>query len=375
MSLKGPGIFLAQGLGKEGWGSLEECAKSAAALGYKGMQLPLWDKRAIDLEYAAVSPKYCEELQQICTDAGCPIVELANHCEWQLVRSCPTYTSLHSWVAPKELDTEHGKQEALAQWAQRRAMLSVDAAANFGFDRVGGFSGSSIFQFVYPWPQRPPGLVAAAFNALAAAWMPIFEHADMKGVDVCFELHPGEDLMDGDTFNLFLRYVKNHPRCNILLDLSHMVLAGMTNDNMRGFIRENAKRIKMFHVKDGEFNPRPGGGVYSSYNGWKDRQGRFRSLGDGHINYAEVFALLQDLDLDLWAILEWECCLKGWKQGVREGAQYIQSWMDAIPAPERSAVEPHDDGAFDDFAQANVNRALIAHILGIPEDEVNTVAA
>lgn len=253
-SVKGPAVFLAQGYGKANWKTLKECATTAASLDYKGLQAHLWNGGPVDLELAAGSKAYCEDLQAIASGAGCPIVELANHCDWQLVRCAPAYLKLHQWPAPEHL---HGNATALAEWASTRAKMSVAAARNFGFDRVGGFSGTSIFHLVYPWPQRPKGLVEAAFRALAKAWLPIFDYAEKLGVDVCFELHPGEDLMDGDTFNQFLSYIKHHSRCNILLDLSHMVLGGMTNRHMLGFISTNKDRIRMFHVKDGEFIPTP----------------------------------------------------------------------------------------------------------------------
>lgn len=374
MRLQGPAVFLAQGYGKKGWKTLEECAHSAAELGYRGMQVQLWNGGPIDLEKAAASPAYCDELQGIATRAGCPIVSLANHCDTQLVQLAPQDAKLHAWPAPAEL---RGNVKGLREWAHRRALLSVDATANFGFDRFAAFSGSSIFDRIYPWPQRPAGLVEAAFNLLASAWLPVFEAAEKRNVNVCFELHPGEDLMDGDTFNRFLPYVEHHPRCCILLDLSHMVLAGMTNRNMLDFIEENSGRIRMFHVKDGEFVPTAGGGAYGSFNPWNKRQGRFRSTGDGQIDYAGVFEKLRQKATDIdWAVLEWEDCAgKGWRQGVREGAQYIQAWLDGRTPPAQTAAEPHDDGAFDDFAQADVDRDLIAELLGIYPQEVNTTAA
>lgn len=369
-NLKGPGVFLAQGWGKPGWQTLEESARTAASLGYRGLQCHLWNGGPIDLELAAASTAYCDKLQDVATKAGCPIVELANHCDWQLVRCAPAYLKLHQWPAPKSI---HGNAVALAAWGQQRAKLSVAAAKNFGFSRVGGFSGSSIFHLVYPWPQRPKGLVEAAYHALSKAWMPVFDFADQLDVDVCFELHPGEDLMCGGTFNAFLPYVKNHPRCNILMDLSHMVLAGMKMTQMLGFITANAGRIKMAHIKDGEFVPTPEGGVYSSYYPWNKRQGRFRSLGDGQIDYAAVIALLQSLGLDLWAILEWEDCAgKGWNQGVREGAKFIQAWMDGTEAPAQTPAEASSD-VFDDFAGGGEDFDLLSEILGIPKGDVEVI--
>lgn len=367
--LKGPAIFLAQGFGKEGWKTLEECAKTAGSLRYEGMQLPLWVGDLINLNTAAMSTTYCQQLLGKAKEAGCPIVEVANHVETQLVRCTPAYQKLFDGFGPEQF---RGNPQAMLAWAQERALLSVRAAKNLGLDRVAAFSGTSIFHLMYPWPQRPAGLVQAAMNALAKAWLPVFNLGEELGVDICFELHPGEDLHDGDSFELFLRYVGNHPRCKILLDLSHFVLAGMTMENMLDYIQNFKDRIRMFHVKDAEFNPTAGGGAYGSFNDWGKRQGRFRSTGDGQIDYLSVFNLLAELGLELWATVEWEDCAgKGWNQGVEEGAEYVNCWLAGHEGPLRISARPHSDGAFDDFAASKVNTALIADILGIPENEVN----
>lgn len=371
--LKGPAIFLAQGWKKPGWTTLEECARTAASLGYKGLQGFLWGGGPIDVELAAQSTTYCEDIQATATGAGCSIVELADHCDSQLVSCSPTYARLHAWPAPEAIRRD---RKAVKEWAQERAKNVVRATRNFGFDRVAMFSGTYLFPFLYPWPQRPQGLVEAGFNALAKDWLPILDLADQLGVDLCYELHPGEDLMCGDTFNRFLPYVKNHPRCKILLDLSHMVLAGMKMEHMLSYIDSNAARIGMMHVKDGELCPNGGGAVYSGYNSWPKRQSRFRSLGDGQISYAEVFALLKQLGLDLWATVEWEDCAgKGWAQGVREGAAYVQAWLDGTAEPAQTGPEPGATETFDDFASTgSPDVELIADLLGLDPADVNTTA-
>ncbi len=50
-TIKGPAIFLAQFLGDEApFNSLESITKWAGDLGYKGVQIPVWDPRVFDLE-------------------------------------------------------------------------------------------------------------------------------------------------------------------------------------------------------------------------------------------------------------------------------------------------------------------------------------
>jgi sugar phosphate isomerase/epimerase len=132
--------------------------------------------------------------------------------------------------------------------------------------------------FVYPWPQRPAGLVDTAFTELANRWKPILDSFDEAGVNVGYELHPGEDLFDGITFEMFLEKVNNHPRAGINYDPSHFLLQQLDYLQFIDFYHE---RIYAFHVKDAEFNPSGKQGVYSGYQGWVNRAGRFRSLGDG----------------------------------------------------------------------------------------------
>ena len=96
------------------------------------------------------------------------------------------------------------------------------ASENLGLTAHATFSGSLLWPFVYPWPQRPSGLVEEGFGELAKRWMPILNKFDEVGVDVCYEIHPGEDLHDGITFERFLEATNNHPRVNMLYDPSHL---------------------------------------------------------------------------------------------------------------------------------------------------------
>ena len=117
---------------------------------------------------------------------------------------------------------------------------------------MASFSGSLMFHTMYPWPQRPLGLVDAGFKELAKRWVPILDHAKDKGVQICYEIHPGEDLHDGITFERFLAATKNHPSVKMLYDPSHFILQQLDYLQYIDFYHDY---IKMFHVKDAEFNP------------------------------------------------------------------------------------------------------------------------
>ncbi|MEX2396367.1 MAG: sugar phosphate isomerase/epimerase, partial [Balneolales bacterium] len=169
--------------------------------------------------------------------------------------------------------------------------------------------------------------------------------------DVCYELHPGEDLHDGATFERFLEATNNHSRANILYDSSHFLLQQL--DYLQ-FIDIYHERIKMFHVKDAEFNPDGRSGIYGGYQGWVDRPGRFRSLGDGQTDFGGIFSKLSQYGFDGWAVLEWECCIKHPEQGAIEGAQFISDHIMRVT-----------EKAFDDFAGAGADKELNKKILGL----------
>ena len=347
--MKGPAIFLAQfAQDRPPFNSLGAIAKWAASLGYKGIQVPTWDNRLFDLDKAAASKTYCDEVAGICDTAGVVITELSTHLQGQLVAAHPAYGEMFDQFAPDEV---RGDEVAKAEWASSQLVKAAAASANFGLTAHATFSGALLWHTFYPWPQRPAGLVDAGFLELARRWRPILDAFDDAGVDACFELHPGEDLHDGATFERFLDAVNNHARANILYDPSHFVLQQL---EYLQFIDIYHERIKAFHVKDAEFNPSGRAGVYGGYLDWTARPGRFRSLGDGQIDFRAIFSRFAQYAFDGWAVLEWECCLKHPEQGAAEGAPFIADHMIRVT-----------DKAFDDFAGSAADTAKNRRILGL----------
>jgi len=348
-TIKGPGIFLAQFIGDEApYNSLESICEWVAELGYKGIQIPTWENRLIDLEKAATISSYCDDLKGVVNSYGLEVTELSSHLQGQLIAVNPVYDDFFDSFAPKRV---HGNAKARTAWATQQLMWSAKASQNMGLNAHATFSGALAWPFIYPWPQRPQGLVETAFKELANRWKPILDHFDECGVNLCYELHPNEDLHDGSSFELFLDYIDNHSRASILYDPSHFVLQQL---NYIQFIDFYADRIKMFHVKDAEFNPTGKQGVYGGYQSWVNRAGRFRSLGDGEIDFAMIFSKLSQYGYDGWAVMEWECCIKSAEQGAIEGAPFIANHIINVT-----------DKAFDDFASSDINQAMINKGLGI----------
>jgi sugar phosphate isomerase/epimerase len=348
-TIKGPGIFLAQFASNDApFNSLDGMARWAASQGYKGVQIPTWDARLFDLKQAAQSQDYCDEVLGVVVKAGLAVTELSTHLQGQLVATHPAYDSAFADFAPAELkDDAKGRQA----WAVEQLQFAAKASQRMGLAAHATFSGALAWPFFYPWPQRPAGLIDEAFAELGRRWKPILDVFDEAGVDACFELHPGEDLHDGVTFERFLDAVGGHRRANILYDPSHMILQQM---DYLGFLDVYHERVRAFHVKDAEYRPSARSGVYGGYQAWIDRPGRFRSLGDGQIDFSSIFSKMAQYDYPGWAVLEWECCLKHPEAGASEGAKFIKEKIIRVT-----------DRAFDDFAGGRADAEKNKRILGL----------
>src|ERR1043166_7688119 len=293
-TIKGPATFLAQFAGgAPPFNNLKSIAGWAAGLGFKGVQIPTWDARLFDLKKAAESQTYCDEVKGILAERGLQGTDLSTHLQGHLVAVHPAYdTAVDGFAAPEV----RGKPAARAAWAVEQLKFAARASRRFG-------------------------------------------------------VHPGEDRRDGVTFEMFLERVGGHKRCNLLYDPSHFVLQQL---DYLEYIDLYHERIRMFHVKDAEFNPTGRQGVYGGFQSWIDRAGRFRSLGDGQVNFKAIFSKLAQYDYPGWAVLEWECCIKHPEDGAREGAKFIAHHI--IRTTEH---------AFDDFADAGTDQTANLQMLGI----------
>jgi sugar phosphate isomerase/epimerase len=348
-TMKGPGLFLAQFAGDEApFNSLDAICKWAASLGYKGVQIPTWDPRLIDLKKAAESDAYCDEIAGIVRSHGMEITELSTHLQGQLVAAHPAYDEAFDGFAVPEV---RGNPKARQEWAVNQMLMAAKASKRLGLNASVTFSGALAWPFMYPWPQRPAGLIETAFEELGRRWKPILDAYEEAGCDVCYEIHPGEDIHDGATFERFVDAVGGHRRACINYDPSHFLLQQL---DYVAFIDLYHERIKAFHAKDAEFNPSGRIGVYGGYESWINRAGRFRSLGDGQVDFNAIFSKLAQYDYDSWAVLEWECALKHPEDGAREGAEFISAHIIRVT-----------EKAFDDFAAGGTDEAANRRMLGI----------
>jgi len=348
-TLKGPGLFLAQfAQDTPPHNSLPTIARWARDNGYKGIQIPTWDRRFFDLDLAASSNSYCDEIKGMLADAGIAITELSTHFQGQMVSVHPAYDLLFDGQVAAEY---RGNPDKRRKWAAAQVTKAARVSRQLGLDAHVTFPGSLAWPYFYPYPQRPEGLIEECFTEQARRWKPILDEFDHHGVDVCFEVHRTEDMFDGETFELSLEKVGNHPRCNINYDASHFIKQGL---DYLGFIDVYHERIKAFHVKDAEFNPTAKQGYLGGYKGWLERAARDRSLGDGQVNFKGIFSRFAAYDFAGWAVYEWECCLQHPEAAARNGAKFITDHIIEVT-----------DRAFDDFAATGANQATNMKLLGL----------
>ncbi|EZP57585.1 MULTISPECIES: sugar phosphate isomerase/epimerase family protein [Delftia] len=348
-TIKGPSLHLAQFAdNKAPFNSLEDIARWAAGVGFKGLQIPAWDQRLFDVATAASSQTYCDDVNGMLASHGLVASELTTHIFGQLVAVHPAYDAMCDSFAPEAL---RGNPAARTAWALEQLKLSASASRRMGLSDMGTFSGSFAWPYLFPFPQRPAGLIETAFEELARRWRPILDACDEQGVNLCYEIHPSEDLHDGTSFERFHELVGQHARCKILFDPSHFVLQQL---NYLDYIDIYREHIRMFHVKDAEFLPSGRQGIYGGYSSWLERAGRFRSLGDGQVDFKAIFSKFAQYDYQGWASLEWECCLKDQEDGAREGVDFINRHIIRVT-----------DKIFDDFAGAPVDQRQINAMLGI----------
>jgi sugar phosphate isomerase/epimerase len=346
-SIKGPAICLAQFLrDEEPYNNLENIGKWVAGLGYIGVQIPSWDDRVFDRDTAAESKTYCDEYNGQLQEMGLEPTEVGGFLAGQVLAIHPAYEIMFEGFHPEGL-----KGEARTEWAAGELKKCVDASVNLGTDVIPTLSGGLAWHMAYPWPQRPEGIIDEAFKELSSRWLPVLDYAHENGVVFAYELHPGSDVYDGATYEMFLDYTNDHPAACLNYDASHFVLQQL---DYLEFIKLYGERIKGFHVKDAEFRPTGRVGVYGGYQSWAGRAGRFRSLGDGQVDFTRVFTLLTEAGFTGWASLEWECAVKSPEQGAAEGASFIAKHL--IEATEV---------AFDDFAASGADMEANRRILGL----------
>lgn len=356
------GIFVAQYLGQPGCEDLMATARTMAGIGYKQLQLT---PDCFDLAAAAASQGWCvDNLIGPLGELGLRVSEVSFHIPGQLMAVHPAYAAQYRGFLPAALQPGATLQ-TMYEWGVEQTKRVIDASVNLGINAAVGFTGSLGWPYMYPWPQRPGGLVAELFRELAARWAPIVEYAHDRNVLLAFELHPDEDVHDGTTFERFHDALTKQglspsvvDDVGINYDPSHLVLQQL---DYLEFLSTYLNWIYAYHVKDAVFEPNGKQGVYGGYAPWSERAGRFCTPGTGQVDFAAIEEILA------WtnpAVVEWEDP----RQDALQGARWANQYLTTGTVPYEDVIEPA--AAFDDFAQTDVD---VAALLGLDQYRVSSL--
>ena len=346
--MKGPAILLAQFMRDEKpYNNIENIGRWVAGLGYVGVQIPTWDKRIIDLDRAAQSKTYCDDYKGKLKEIGLEPSELGGYLAGQVLAVHPAYEVMFEMFHPEGL-----KGDARTEWASGELKkCSLRLGPTWAPMSSRRYPAGSHGTWFIRGLNVPRGLLTKRLRNLAKRWRPLLDLAHDNGTVFAYELHPGSDIYDGATYEMFLDFTDNHPAACLNYDPSHLLLQQL---DYLEFIRLYGERVKGFHVKDAEFRPTGRVGVYGGYQSWRDAQ-------VGSVRWVTAKSILGEFSrscrrpaMKVGATLEWECCVKSPAQGAAEGAPFISDHI----------IET-TEVAFDDFAGGEVNPERNRKILGL----------
>ena len=326
------------------WADLnfETMCKKAKSFGYDGLELACWGDH-VDVEKAAKDKKYAESRKKIPAEFGLEIFAISNHLAGQLV--CDEIDERHKSIDTSGRIWGDGKPEGVRQRAAEELKLTAKAAKNIGVSVVNGFTGSSIWKYLYSFPPVPPAWIDKGYEDFGKRFGPILEEFDKQGVNFALEVHPTEIAFDVASTERAIEAVKGHKRFGFNYDPSHLLYQ---NVDYVKFIRKFADRIYHVHMKDVYLSKTPTeAGVFGGHINFGDprRSWDFRSLGRGSVDFEEIIRALNDIAYRGPLSIEWEDGKMDREHGAAEACKFVKA-LDFAP----SAIA--FDGQFDKEKQA-----------------------
>lgn len=300
---------------------LVELAPKAAEMGFDGLELACWGDH-LDVEQAANDQAYADGQRKILEDNGLDLYAISNHLAGQAV--CDIIDERHKAILSPRIWGD-GDPKGVNQRAAEEMKLTAKAAKNLGVKVVNGFTGSSIWQYLYSFPPVGPEVIEKGFTDFAAAWNPILDVFDENGVVFALEVHPTEIAFDIVTAKKALEALGNRKTFGFNYDPSHLGYQGV--DYVR-FIYDFSDRIYHVHMKDVYWSPTlKESGVFGGHLNFGDyrRYWNFRSLGHGSIDFEEIIRALNDINYEGPLSNEWEDSGMDRFHGAEEAAEFIRS--------------------------------------------------
>ena len=316
---------------------LSELAPRAKEMGFDGLELACWGDH-LDVSKGATDQAYCDAQKKILTDNGLQLFAISNHLAGQAVSD--KIDERHKAILPDHVWGD-GDPKGVNERAAKEMMDTARTAKNLGVEVVCGFTGSSIWPYLYSFPPVPPAWIDKGYEDFANDWNPILDVFDECGVKFALEVHPTEIAFDLVTAQRALDALDNREAFGFNYDPSHL---GYQHVAYVDFIREFSERIYHVHMKDVYWSSsmqRSGVfGGHLNFGDWR-RYWDFRSLGHGKIDFEEIIRALNSIDYQGPLSIEWEDSGMDRFHGAEEAAAFTKK-ADFKPS------ERAFDAAFDD---------------------------
>jgi sugar phosphate isomerase/epimerase len=301
------------------WGdlSLETICEKAKAFGYDGLELGLPNHVDVRRTDAA----YYRGIKETLAGYKLELRTISTHLIGQAV--CDNIDSRHQSILPDYIWGD-GEPEGVRARAAEELIRTARAAQALGVDTVVGFTGSSIWQYLYSFPPVSESVIEGGYTDFAKRFTPILDEYHKLGIRFALEVHPTEIAFDTVTARRALEAVGGHPAFGFNYDPSHLGYQGV---DYVDFIYQFPERVFHVHMKDVYWSdtPKPAG-VFGGYLAFGDprRYWNFRSLGRGKINFEEIIRALNSIGYQGPLSIEWEDSAMDREHGARESCQYTK---------------------------------------------------
>jgi sugar phosphate isomerase/epimerase len=245
---------------------------------------------------------------------------ISNHLVGQAV--CDPIDSRHKAILPAYVWGD-GDPEGVRQRASEEMKATARAAQKLGVGVVNGFTGSSIWPYLYDFPPTPQNLIDEGYKDFARRWNPILDVFRDCGVRFALEVHPGEIAFDYYSAERALEAVAGREEFGFNFDPSHLHWQGV--DPVE-FIRRFGERIYHVHIKDAAVTLNGRTGILASHLRFGDaRRGwDFRSPGHGGIDWEAVIRALNEAGYGGPLSVEWEDCGMNREYGAANACQFVK---------------------------------------------------
>jgi len=298
---------------------LKTLVKKAEHWELDGLELAC-DGDHFQVQKAKENSEYLQEKQALFKEHGLQCWAIANHLVGQCV--CDPIDRRHKSILPHRIWGD-GNPEGVRQRAAEEMRHTATTAKRFGVEIVTGFTGSSVWHLLYPFPPPPAEMIDEGYEDFARRWIPILDHFHKQGVKFALEVHPTEIAYDLITAEKALDAVNHHPAFGFNFDPSHLIPQFV--DPVE-FIHHFPDRIFHVHIKDAKNKLNRRNSILGSHLPFGDhRRGwDFVSPGRGDVQWGEIVRALNAINYQGPLSIEWEDSGMDRKWGVEEAISMIK---------------------------------------------------